>query len=182
MKSLLYTAKSMEKVTVIVPVKDEEVGLNFLLDDYNGSSLKEIYDIHFIFVIDVRTSDSSKKIALKFSENIIDQEKTTGKGSAMIQAIDRWKQSPTPKIVFLDADGSYSFESVIRVLRALDDGADVVSGSRFLSGMADPRMSRLHNFGNRVLSSISSIRNGRRISDLCTGLWAFNSESLMAME
>ena len=64
MKSLLYTAKSMEKVTVIVPVKDEEVGLNFLLDDYNGSPLKEIYDIRFIFVIDVRTSDSSKKIAL----------------------------------------------------------------------------------------------------------------------
>ena len=182
-KSLLYTAKSMEKVTVIVPVKDEEVGLNFLLDDYNGSSLKEIYDIHFIFVIDVRTSDSSKKIALKFSENIIDQEKTTGKGSAMIQAIDRWKQSPTPKIVFLDADGSYSFESVIRVLEALDNGADVVSGSRFLSGNGRPEgMSRLHNFGNRVLSLVSSIRNGRRISDLCTGLWGFSSNSLMVMD
>ena len=125
MKSLLYTAKSMEKVTVIVPVKDEEVGLSFLLDDYNGSSLKEIYDIHFIFVIDVRTSDSSKKIAMKFSENIIDQEKTTGKGSAMVQAIDKWKQNLTPKIVFLDADGSYSFESVIRVLEALGNGADV---------------------------------------------------------
>ena len=90
----------MEKVTVIVPVKDEEVGLNFLLDDYNVSSLKEIYDIHFIFVIDVRTSDSSKKIALKFSENIIDQEKTTGKGSAMIQAIDKCcllYTSPSPR-------------------------------------------------------------------------------------
>ena len=52
----------MEKVTVIVPVKDEEIGLNFLLDDYNVPSLKEIYDIHFIFIkIDVRTSDSSEK-------------------------------------------------------------------------------------------------------------------------
>ncbi len=183
MKSLLYTAKSMEKVTVIVPVKDEEVGLNFLLEDYNGSSLKEIYDVHFIFVIDVRTSDSSKKIASKFSENIIDQENTTGKGSAMVQAIDKWKQSPTPKIVFLDADGSYSFESVIRVLEALGDGADVVSGSRFLSGKGRPEgMSRLHNFGNRVLSLVSSIRNGRRISDLCTGLWGFSSNSLMAMD
>ena len=173
----------MEKVTVIVPVKDEEVGLNFLLEDYNGSSLKEIYDIHFIFVIDVRTSDSSKKIALKFSENIIDQENTTGKGSAMVQAIDKWKKSPTPKIVFLDADGSYSFESVIRVLEALDDGADVVSGSRFLSGKGRPEgMSRLHNFGNRVLSMVSSIRNGRRISDLCTGLWGFSSNSLLSMD
>ena len=30
-------------------------------------------------------------------------------------------------------------------------------------------MSRLHNFGNRALSSISSIRNGRRISTFALG-------------
>ena len=72
---------------------------------------------------------------------------------------------------------------MIRGLEALGNGAEVVSGSRFLSGDGRPEgMSRLHNFGNRVLSSISSIRNGRRISDLCTGLWGFNSESLMAMD
>ena len=173
----------MESVTVIVPVKDEEVGLNFLLGDYGQSTLKDLYDIQFIFVIDARTSDSSKKIASQLSDNIIDQEDTTGKGSAMIQAIKKWKLNPTPKIIFLDADGSYSFESVIRLLDALEGGADVVSGSRFLSRKGRPKgMSRLHNFGNKILSKISSIRNSRRISDLCTGLWGFNSESLMAME
>ena len=173
----------MEPVTVIVPVKDEEVGLNFLLDDYARSTLKDLYDIRFIFVIDVRTSDSSKKIASQFSETIIDQEGTTGKGSAMIQAIENWKSNKTPKIVFLDADGSYSFESVIRILDALENGADVVSGSRFLIRKGRPKgMSRLHNFGNKALSKISSIRNGRKISDLCTGLWGFTSKSLMSME
>jgi len=182
-KSQRYSAKSMEPVTVIVPVKDEEVGLNFLLDDYHRSPLKDLYDIRFIFVIDIRTSDSSKKIASKFSDNIIDQKDTTGKGSAMNQAIEKWKIDPTPKIVFLDADGSYSFESVIKVLNALGEGADVVSGSRFLSRNGRPEgMSRLHNFGNLALSLISSIRNRRRISDLCTGLWGFNSKSLMEME
>ena len=182
MKSPRYTPEVMEPVTVIVPVKDEEVGLNFLLEDYGRSTLKDLYDIRFMFVIDVRTSDSSKQIATQFSDNIIDQEGTTGKGSAMTQAIEKWKLNPTPKIIFLDADGSYSFESVIRVLDSLEGGADVVSGSRFLSRKGRPRgMSRLHNFGNKVLSKISSIRNSRRISDLCTGLWGFNSESLMAM-
>ena len=151
--------------------------------NYNESSLKNIYDIKFIFVIDVRTSDSSKVVASKLSENIIDQENTTGKGSAMNQAIDRWKESPTPMIVFLDADGSYTFEAVMQVLAGLEDGADVVSGSRFLSKKGRPEgMSRLHNFGNKILSMASSIRNGRKISDLCTGLWGFKSHSLMAME
>ena len=183
MKSRTHSSRIMGEVTIIIPVKDEEVGLEFLLDDYRSSSLKDIHDVTFIFVIDKRTSDSSKKIASEFSENVIDQEETTGKGSAVRQAIDEWRKNPTQMIVFLDADGSYSFDSVSKILESLQEGADLVSGSRFLSGQGRPEgMSRLHNFGNRVLSAISSVRNRRRISDLCTGLWGFNSQSLMKMD
>ena len=183
MKSRTHSSRIMGEVTIIIPVKDEEVGLEFLLDDYRSSSLKDLHDVTFIFVIDKRTSDSSKKIASEFSENVIDQEETTGKGSAVRQAIDVWRKNPTQMIVFLDADGSYSFDSVSKILQSLEEGADLVSGSRFLSGQGRPEgMSRLHNFGNRVLSAISSVRNRRRISDLCTGLWGFNSQSLMKMD
>lgn len=183
MKSRTHSSRIMGEVTIIIPVKDEEVGLEFLLDDYRSSSLKDLHDVTFIFVIDKRTSDSSKKIASEFSENVIDQEETTGKGSAVRQAIDEWRKNPTQMIVFLDADGSYSFDSVSKILESLQEGADLVSGSRFLSGQGRPEgMSRLHNFGNRVLSAISSVRNRRRISDLCTGLWGFNSQSLMKMD
>ena len=170
----------MGEVTIIIPVKDEEVGLDFLLNDYKSSSLKDIHDVNFIFVIDKRTNDSSKKIASEFSDNVIDQEETIGKGAAVRQAIEEWKKNPTQMIVFLDADGSYSFASVNKILETLEGGADLVSGSRFLSVKGRPEgMSRLHNFGNRILSIISSVRNRRRISDLCTGLWGFNSQSLM---
>ena len=111
---------------------------------------------------------------------IIDQRGTTGKGSAMRQAVDFWKKNPTQYAIFMDADGSYSFDSVIRILSELDKGADVVSGSRFLFSNGRPEgMSRLHNFGNKTLSKISSIRNGRRITDLCTGLWGFKKEALL---
>ena len=114
--------------------------------------------------------------------DIIDQEETTGKGSAVRQAIEEWRKNPTQMTVFLDADGSYSFDSVRKVLETLEQGADLVSGSRFLSTSGRPEgMSRLHNFGNRILSMISSIRNGRRISDLCTGLWGFKYQSLVKM-
>ena len=34
-------------------------------------------------------------------------------------------------------------------------------------------MSKIHIFGNRFLSRVSSIRNGRKITDVCTGLWCF---------
>ena len=43
-------------------------------------------------------------------------------------------------------------------------------------------MSRLHNFGNKILSKVSSIRNRRNITDLCTGLWGFSEDALMKLE
>ena len=170
----------MAGVTIIIPVKDEEDGLKYLLGDFQSSPLAENYDISFIFVIDVRTSDSSREIASKFSDRIIDQDNTTGKGSAVNQAVKLWKEDPTSMVIFLDADGSYSFESVSRILGTLEKGADVASGSRFLSNSNRPAgMSRLHNFGNKALSMFSSLRNKRKISDLCTGLWGFRMEALL---
>jgi len=173
----------VEEATIIVPVKDEEDGLKYLIDDFRASSIKQFYKINFIFVIDIRTSDSSKRIASKLSDNLIDQKETIGKGAAVKQAIEDWKANPTPLVVFLDADGSYSFDSVKKILDSVVEGSDIVSGSRFISKSGRPKgMSSLHNFGNKALSLISSIRNGRRISDLCTGLWGFSENSLMKMD
>ncbi len=173
----------MRPITIIIPVKDEESGLEFLLDDYQNSNFKESYQPSFIFVIDSRTSDSSRERAKEFSEQIIDQSDTVGKGAAMKQAIEHWRSNPTEITVFLDADGSYSFDSVLRVVMALEEGPDLVSGSRFISRNGRPEgMSMLHNIGNRFLSLMSSLRNRRKITDMCTGLWAFRKEALEKLE
>tara|TARA_B110000263_G_C15241957_1_gene479801 strand:+ start:406 stop:1125 length:720 start_codon:yes stop_codon:yes gene_type:complete len=173
---LVWIVKS---VTIIIPVKDEEVGLQYLLDNYKNSEYFNVDGISFIFVIDGRTSDLSKNVARNFSDVIIDQYDTHGKGSAVRQALDIWRDNKTDFVVFMDADGSYSFGDVSKIIGALNDDIDVVSGSRFISQTGIPvGMGRLHNFGNRILSKISSIRNRRKISDLCTGLWGFKSESI----
>ena len=169
----------MKSVTIIIPVKDEEVGLQYLLDNYKKSNFFNNSQISFIFVIDGRTSDLSKNVAKEFSDKIIDQDQTHGKGSAIRQALEIWRNSMTNYVIFMDADGSYSFEDVAEIIKSLDDGSDVVSGSRFLKKRGIPKgMGYIHNFGNRALSLIASVRNRRRISDLCTGLWGFKSDSI----
>ena len=173
----------MEGVTIIIPVKDEEDGLSFLFDDFRSSVIYDDPNIRFSLIIDGRTNDNSREFARKFSAEIIDQKDTHGKGAAIQQAIEEWKKNPTQFVVFVDADGSYSFDAVVQVISELSKGADVVSGSRFIQSKGRPvGMSRLHNFGNKILSMISSIRNGRKISDLCTGLWGFNSRVLYSIE
>ena len=66
----------MEPTTVIIPVKDEEDGLRFLLEDYKASPFEGNSFLEFIFVIDGRTSDNSKAIATEFSQHVIDQTAT----------------------------------------------------------------------------------------------------------
>ena len=173
----------MHKVTIVVPVKDEEVGLQFLIGDFEDSKIEEEYDIKFIFAIDERTSDDSRQFAERLAERIIDQRGSHGKGDAIKQAIRHLEATESDFVIFLDADGSYSFKGVKQVISALEDGADIVSGSRFLNTSGRPEgMSRTHNFGNHILSKISSIRNRRNISDLCTGLWGFTFESINSMD
>ena len=118
----------MEVISIIIPVKDEEDGLQYLLEDFRNSGISQSYDVRFIFVIDIRTSDSSRIVASRFSDVIIDQKETTGKGAAVKQAIQHWKGQPTSKIIFLDADGSYSFESVQKVLSELEAGGKSFPG------------------------------------------------------
>lgn len=163
----------------MVPVKDEEDGLQYLIQDLDRSGIREEHEISFLFVIDERTSDDSRRFAAKLSDKIVDQMGSHGKGDAISQAICNLEESKQDFVVFLDADGSYSFDGVRNVIAALQDGADVVSGSRFLGQNGRPEgMSSLHNFGNHFLSQISSIRNRRKISDLCTGLWGFTNDSI----
>ncbi len=167
----------MERVTIIIPVKDEESGLEYLVENFEQSKIENDYEVKFIFVIDERTSDNSREIAEKLSDRIIDQKGTHGKGNAIRQAVKSGNNDESDFVIFLDADGSYSFKAVKDLIVRLSEGPDIVSGSRFLGKRGKPEgMSALHNFGNRALSLFSSIRNGRKISDLCTGIWGFKGE------
>ena len=172
----------MKTVTVIIPVKNEETGLRYLLKDLSSSGLTSIRVLNLIFVIDSRTSDESIKIAEMFGGKLIYQVRSTGKGNAIRLGVKEWNKNPTDIVVFLDADGSYSFDYVGKIIDSVERGFEVVSGSRFIGTSKPVGMSPLHVLGNRLLSKISGIKNKRKITDLCTGLWGFSSGALKKIE
>ena len=88
MKSHRPCRVDVVEVSIIIPVKDEEEGLRYLINDLSSSRLQELFSVEFIFVIDERTSDDSRNVARNFSSKIIDQKDTHGKGSAIRQAIN----------------------------------------------------------------------------------------------
>ena len=99
MKKPYYVRSSVVKVSVIIPVKDEEDGLRFLVEDFENSTFKEQYEIDFIFVIDGRTNDGSKVCKTTFGHNNR-PKRNPWEGAAIQQAVKFWKENPTPYAVF----------------------------------------------------------------------------------
>ena len=74
-------------------------------------------------------------------------------------------------LVFLDADLSYDFNDVPKMLDALDAGADLVIGSRFRGGIDPGAMPFLHRvFGTPAMTALANRLFGCGISDINCGL------------
>jgi len=98
-----------------------------------------------------------------------------GKGAALQTGF----QLATGKYVIVqDADLEYDPGDILNVIQPLRDGtADVVYGSRYLAGpQQDP--SALHRWGNWLLTSLSNLMTGYRLTDMETCYKAFRREVL----
>ena len=170
----------VETVSLIMPAKDEKEGLTLLRQEFSNSPLSKRPGFCFIIVVDARSSDGTMEISQNLADIVITQDQKWGKGEAVKSAIRRWSKAPSDILVMMDADGSYLWDDVERVIRRLESGAQVVTGTR-LKGVFKrvEGMSILHHFGNHALAFLASIRNMRRIRDLCSGLWGFRAEALL---
>jgi hypothetical protein len=169
----------VDGTTIIIPIKDEEDGLRLLEREFRQSHLSKRGDVSLITVVDCRSSDKSRELSEEFADIVIDQCESFGKGDAIKAAISRWSKHPTEFLIMMDGDGSYQWEDVANVIKKLEFGAEAVTGTRLRGIFVKVEgMSLLHHVGNHMLSLAASIRNRKRIRDLCSGLWGFNKDAI----
>jgi len=176
----LFLRAHMGTISLIMPARDEEEGLTLLEQEFSKSFLSKRSDFSFMIVVDARSSDKTMEISQNLADIVILQREKWGKGEAVKSAIQKWSENPSDILIMMDADGSYRWDDVEKVIHALESGAKVVTGTR-LRGLFSrvEGMSMLHHFGNHGLAFLASIRNRRRIRDLCSGLWGFRAEAIM---
>ena len=84
-------------------------------------------------------------------------------------------------LVMLDADYTYPPEHIHDIIKALEK-YEVVIGSRMKGKIEDGAMSKVNRFGNWGLSLMATVLYGKRISDVCTGMWGFRKYVLDSIE
>lgn len=156
-------------VSIILPARNEKPTIGKVIDEIPKKELQKIgYSVE-ILVVDNNSNDGTGKAAEEKGAKVI-VEPVSGKGRAVRTA---FKSVSGNFIFMLDADYTYPATYILRMLEVLQEGHDVVIGSRLRGQMREGAMSRMNLLGNRFLTFLANILYGTRISDLCTGYWGF---------
>jgi glycosyltransferase involved in cell wall biosynthesis len=122
-----------------------------------------------IVVIDDHSADSSLQRIAEFKDPrliIIKQSVNLGKGKAVSAG---FKIASKPYVVIQDADLEYDPSEYSDLLDPIVSGrADVVFGSRFLSGRTRRVLYYWHSLGNKFLTTLSNIFTDLYLSDMET--------------
>ena len=156
---------------------------------YNEATVIEdcIADLRTIFpnilVIDDGSTDESASKAKKSGAQVIRHTLNIGQGSAISTGF-QWVQGQNKfkNIVTFDGDGQHMASDALRLVEELEYGSlDIVFGSRFLGYKRSntPVMKRIIL---RIVSRITNILTGVKLSDAHNGLRALTVEASKVVE
>jgi glycosyltransferase involved in cell wall biosynthesis len=128
-----------------------------------------------VIVADNGSTDGSQEIAVRAGARVVPVPER-GYGAALLGGIAAAKGR---HIVMGDADDSYDFGEVPAFVAKLEEGHDLVMGSRFLGRIEPGAMPPLHRWlGNPVLSFLGRLFFRVGVSDFHCGIRAFRKEAV----
>lgn len=170
-------------LTVIVPVFNEQFLVREAVTRLARLTIPGIHGLEIIAVDDGST-DRSPEILDELAANhdhlqVIRHDKNQGKGAAIKTGIAK---AAGDLIVINDADLEYDPKDLELLVRPfLEDGADVVYGSRFLSRERRRVLYFRHTTGNRLITFLSNLATDLNLTDVETCYKMFRSELLKSI-
>ena len=157
-----------------------------------GEALRRLVDLSLpnvveleIIVVDDGSTDGSDEIVEQIARqnpgqvHFLRHDTNLGKGAALRTGIER---ASGDLIGFQDADLEYDPRDLSRLVSPfLEDGADVVYGSRFLSGGRRRVLYFRHALGNRLLTFLSNLFSDLNLTDVETCYKVFRGPLLKSI-
>jgi glycosyltransferase involved in cell wall biosynthesis len=132
-----------------------------------------------VIVADNGSMDGSPEIAATAGARVV-HETRKGYGSAYLAG---FAAARGRFIVMGDGDDTYDFEEVDRFVEPLQDGADMVMGSRLRGTIHKGAMPPLHRYvGNPVLTGLLNLFYRSGVSDAHCGMRAFKRDALRSLD
>ena len=171
------------KLSVVIPVYNERFLVRELVERVLSVSVPGIRDLELIVVNDGSrdgTTEVLRELAIEHPQRLrLFEQVNQGKGAAIRKGI---AEATGDLILFQDADLEYDPNDYARLVRPfLEDGADVVYGSRYLPSERRRVLNHRHSLGNKFLTAMSNWFTDLSLTDMETCYKMFRAPLLKSI-
>lgn len=159
------------KIIITIPANNEALTIGQVIDRINLFFRDNNITDHSVVVVDDGSTDNTVQIAREKGAIVISNPKKLGLAETFRTEIKTCLANNADVIVHIDADGQYSPLEIPILLKQIENGYELVLGSRFLGVIEG--MPLLKRFGNIIFSKVISNITGLKITDAQTGFRAF---------
>ena len=154
-------------ICVLLPTLNESATIVEVIRSYQEAGFEDI------LVVDGGSVDDTRELAREAGARVMTQS-GSGKGQAVREAV---KQIDAEYTLMVDADQTYRAQDAERMLEPLLVGNfEHVIGNRF-ANMEPGAMTRLNQFGNRLINRGFTFIHGENYQDILSGYRAFRTDS-----
>ena len=163
------TTPAKIQISLVIPAMNEERNIGWVLERLPD-------EIDEVILVDGNSADNTVAVsrAIRPDIRVIGQERP-GKGAALRAG---FAAARGDVIVMLDADRSMDPAEIKRFLALIEEGYDLVKGSRFMGDGGTTDMEAVRRCGNAALRGLANSLYGTRFSDLCYGYMALRRDAL----
>jgi glycosyltransferase involved in cell wall biosynthesis len=161
------------RTLIVIPAFNEQEALPGVLKEL-ASRVPE-YDV---LVVNDGSSDHTPELARSAGVIVADLPFNLGIGGALRTGFRCAVEDGYDRVVQFDGDGQHDPDEIPILLRALDQGADLVVGSRFAADESSYEVGRIRSGAMRSLRLTVKLLSGQRFSDPSSGFRSFSRPML----
>lgn len=170
---MMTERRSTDRLLVVIPAFNEEDALPAVLAELRAT----LPDVDVV-VIDDGSTDQTAAVATAGGAVALRLPFNLGIGGALRAGFRYAMENGYERALQFDADGQHDPREIGPMIERLDDGADLVIGSRFANGETDYEVGRVRRRAMRVLGLTVRILSGQIFTDTSSGFRAFGRPAL----